>query len=443
MRILAFVAALLVALASPVAAQTLQEHLEFAAAHIAAAKALAGPPIIVVGASEDPQTAVDTAAPGSIVQFAAGAVYGSITVRRSLTLQGTARFVATGSFAMKIEAGDVVVDGLELTGNANDLLWIAQTAGHVTLRQVYIHGDPTYGAKRGIQANGAGGLTMEDSVITDIFRAGQESAGIGAWDSPGPFVIRRSLVQAASINFLFGGADPSSEAHIPADILIEDSTFSKKLEWRAQNYAAKNLGEIKNAKRVIIRRNTFQTSWVQGQAAYGLVLAVRNQDGGCPYCTVEHVLVEDNTIKDVGTAVSILGRDSSQPSRTMRNITFRNNIFDNVNRAQWGGRGATFEILRGPESLTIVGQRVINSPLTDVHSALFFGQGAFPATGLVVRDSQFVEGQYGLIGDGTLNAPLGAPALGAYAPGYVWETNTVQRSYVRTVPWPAGTTVIP
>lgn len=83
------------------------------------------------------------------------------------------------------------------------------------------------GAKRGIQANGRG-LTLEDSVITDIFRVGQESAGIGAWDSPGPFTIRRNVIQAASINFLFGGA------------------------------------------------------WAQGQTAYGLVLAVRNQEGGCP-----------------------------------------------------------------------------------------------------------------------------------------------------------------
>ena len=207
-----------------------------------------------------------------------------------------------------------------------------------------------------------------------IFSAsGYESAGIGAWNTPGPFTIRRNLIQAAGVNFLFGGADPSSSANTPADILIEDNEFSKKLEWRGRGYAAKNLGEFKNARRVIVRNNLFRYSWAEGQTAYGLVLAVRNQDGGCPYCIVEEVLIEGNTIQDVGTAVSILGRDTNHPSQTMRNVTFRNNIFDNINKSVYGGRGTAFEILKGPERLTIEGTQVVNTPLAVVHSALFFG----------------------------------------------------------------------
>ena len=135
-----------------------------------------------------------------------------------------------------IESGDVTLVGVELTGNANDLLVIKPGAEHTTIRDAYIHGDPVDGAKRGIQANGRG-LTLEDSIITDVFRVGQESAGIGAWNTPGPFIIRRNLIQAAGINFLFGGADPSSAANTPADILIEDNEFSKKLEWRGRGYA--------------------------------------------------------------------------------------------------------------------------------------------------------------------------------------------------------------
>jgi hypothetical protein len=169
------------------------------------------------------------------------------------------------------------------------------------------------------------------------------------------------------------------------------------------------------------------------------VLAVRNQEGGCPYCIVEDVLIEGNTIKDVGTAVSTLGRDTNHRSQTMRNITFRENTVDNLNQAQSGGRGTVFEILRGPEDLTIEGTQVVNSPLT-VHSALFFGGGSNPAIGLVARGNRFIEGQYGIIGDGSLNATRGAPALGAYAPGFVWDSNTVVRSGIRVIAWPAGTT---
>ena len=175
---------------------------------------------------------------------------------------------------------------------------------------------------------------------------GQESAGIGAWNSPGPFIIRRNLIQAASVNFLFGGADPSSEANIPADILIEQNEFSKKLAWRGQGYAAKNLGEFKNAKRFVVRNNLFRYSWAEGQAGVGIKLSVRNQDGNAPYSIVEDGLIEGNTIQDVGTAVSIQGRDNLQPSQTIRNVTFRNNTFDHINKAVYGGRGTAFEILR-------------------------------------------------------------------------------------------------
>ena len=265
--------------------------------------------------------------------------------------------------------------------------------------------------------------------------------GIGAWNTPGPFTIRRNLIQAAGVNFLFGGADPSSSANTPADILIEDNEFSKKLEWRGRGYAAKNLGEFKNARRVIVRNNLFRYSWAEGQTAYGLVLAVRNQDGGCPYCIVEEVLIEGNTIQDVGTAVSILGRDTNHPSQTMRNVTFRNNIFDNINKAVYGGRGTAFEILKGPERLTIEGTQVVNTPLAVVHSALFFGYGANPTTGLVVRGNRFIEGTYGIIGDGTLTVPTptyGVNALNAYAPGTIWENNTVVR-LGSTIQWPVGT----
>ena len=409
---------------------------------LSAAEALLDPPVITVSISDDLQTVLDSVAPGTIVQLPTGAVYGSITIRRSLTLQGQGvRFVApTNQNALVIESGDVTLVGVELTGNANDLLLIKSGAGYTTIRHAYIHGDPVNGARRGIQANGRG-ITLEDSIITDIFRVGVESAGIGAWNTPGPFTIRRNRIQAAGVNFLFGGADPTSSANTPADILIEDNEFSKKLEWRGRGYAAKNLGEFKNARRVIVRNNLFRYSWAEGQTAYGLVLAVRNQNGGCPYCIVEEVLIEGNTIQDVGTAVSILGRDTNYPSQTMRNVTFRNNIFDNINKSVYSGRGTAFEILKGPERLTIEGTQVVNTPLTVVHSALFFGLGANPTTGLVVRGNRFIEGTYGIIGDGTLTVPTptaGVNSLNAYAPGTIWENNTVVR-LGSTILWPVGT----
>ena len=94
------------------------------------------PPVITVSMSDDLRTVLDRVAPGTIVQLPAGAVYGPLTIRRSVTLQGQGvRFVApTNQSALVIESGDVTLVGVELTGNANDLLLIKSGAGHTTIR---------------------------------------------------------------------------------------------------------------------------------------------------------------------------------------------------------------------------------------------------------------------------------------------------------------------
>ena len=146
---------------------------------LSAAEALLGAPVITVSISDNLQTVLNSVAPGTIVQLPAGAVYGPITIRRSVTLQGqSVRFVApTNQSALVIESGDVTLVGVELTGNANDLLVIKPGAGYTTIRDAYIHGDPVNGAKRGIQANGRG-LTLEDSIITEFSASGRSHPGL-------------------------------------------------------------------------------------------------------------------------------------------------------------------------------------------------------------------------------------------------------------------------
>jgi hypothetical protein len=402
---------------------------------------LLGPATVEVAAGEDLQAALSGAPAGVTVALAPATFPGTVTLSKPVTLTtqdwvpGGQTAVLTGTVI--IDGPDVSLIGLEITGNHNDIVQIRSGASNTVLQSLFIHGDPLGGAKRGIQANG-NGWTLKDSTITDIFRVGQESAGIGSWNTPGPCLIENNRIEAASINILFGGADPQSEAHIPTNCVIRGNIVKKKPEWRGQGFAVKNLFELKNARGFLVEQNLFQYSWVDGQTGYGIVLAVRNQSGTAPYSVVENVIIQNNIVRDVGTAVSILGRDTNYPSQTMRNVTFRDNTFENIDRRAYGGRGATFEIIRGPENLAILGTRVVNSPL-DLHSALFFGQGSFSATGLIVRDNFFIEGQYGVIGDGTLNASFGLPALGAYAPGYLWENNVVKKSGIRAIQWPAGT----
>jgi hypothetical protein len=104
---------------------------------LAAAKALLGPPVINVAPCQNLQTLLDSVQPGTILQLEPGASHGPTTIRRSVTIQPRGfvagqtpdvRFVANGVFAVAIESGDVTLIGVELTGYANDIPLIKQSA---------------------------------------------------------------------------------------------------------------------------------------------------------------------------------------------------------------------------------------------------------------------------------------------------------------------------
>ena len=411
------------------------------------------PPPPYVLPDKGSQAALNAVAPGSVVHLDPALVYPALDLKvtgvtvKTLGFEPQPRAPTTGLAkvpSLIVSGADVSVVGVEVSSNANDLIQCVKAAANATFDNVYIHGDPTSGAKNGITLQCAG-ATLRRSVVDDIFRRGQESHAIVGWDGPGPYVIEDNVLQAASINILFGGADPSTTGRVPSNITIARNTITKKLEWRGKGYAVKNLLELKNAKQVRVTDNTLQYSWVDGQTGYGFVIGVQNQSGRCPWCVVEDVTVERNTIKDIGTAVAILARDDRAgfPSDYAKRITFRDNTFANINRATYGGRGAAFELHRGPEDLVIEGTRIINTPL-NYHSWIQFGAGAFPAVRLIVRNNpRIIEGHYGMLGDGSITVSgQGTPALAGFAPGYTWENNSVIKSGIRTIQWPAGTVFI-
>jgi hypothetical protein len=125
----------------------------------------------------------------------------------------------------------------------------------------YIHGDPTYGQKRGIALNSAS-TSIINSYIAEIKAVGQDSQAIGGWNGPGPFTITNNYLEAAGENILFGGADPRIPSLIPSDITIRRNHFTKQVIWQTQgNWSVKNLLELKNAQRVVIDGNLMEYEW--------------------------------------------------------------------------------------------------------------------------------------------------------------------------------------
>jgi hypothetical protein len=209
--------------------------------------------------------------------------------------------------------------------------------------------------KRGILGNGKN-ITLTRSYLSGIWRTGQDSQAFCAFDGAGPYTITDNYLEAASENVMFGGADSTTAADIPSDILVEGNTFNKPLSWKGTPHVVKNLFELKNAKRVVIRHNLFMNNWIDGQSGAAIVFTPRNQNGKNPWTVLEDILFEDNDINNTPNGISILGIDDLAASGRSNRITIRrNNItVTGTYGVMVGGEAGTVSIVDNDIKLPVV-----------------------------------------------------------------------------------------
>src|SRR5207249_192538 len=163
-----------------------------------------------------------------------------------------------------------------------------------------------------------------------------------------------NYLEAAGENILFGGADPGIPNLIPSDITIRGNYLAKQVAWRSQTqWNVKNLFELKNAQRVVVDGNVMEYNWLSAQTGYAVLFTPRNQDGRCPWCTVQQVQFTNNLVRHVGSGINILGTDNIYPSGTVNAITIRNNLFEDVSGATWGGQGRFLMIGQGAQNIVV------------------------------------------------------------------------------------------
>jgi hypothetical protein len=309
---------------------------------------------ISVPAGGNVQAAVDAAKPGDTIALAAGATYeGPITLPAKT---GEGWLIIRSSAAEALPAGQrvgpadaakmarivsprpsepairtapgahhVKLIGLELTvapGTYNQGLVLFgsgeetradQLPHSLVMERCYVHGDPQAGGKRGVALN-ARHVAIVDSYFADWKGIGQETQAIAGWNGPGPFKIVNNYLEAAGVNLIFGGADPTVANLVPGDIEIRRNHFTKALTWRNEKWVVKNLLELKNARRVLVDGNVFEHSWAAAQAGFAVVLTPRNQDGKSPWSVVEDVTFTNNIVRGAASGMSIAGRDDNHPS---------------------------------------------------------------------------------------------------------------------------------
>jgi hypothetical protein len=306
---------------------------------------------------------------------------------------------------------------------------LEQVPHHLVLDRCYIHGDPKNGQKRGVTLNSAS-TSLVNSYVSDIGLRGQETQAAGGWNGPGPFLIENNYLEAAGVNVMFGGTDPSIRGIVPADIQIRRNHFSKKLTWRNGPWVVKNLFELKNARRVTVEWNLFEHNWLHAQQGYAILLKSWNQDGGAPWSIVEDVVVRHNIIRHVASAFNILGRSYDKPAELARRISIEDNLAYDVSARNWGGHGRFLVVGDGAADVTVDHNTVVQEgTFMQVYGS---AQGRpLPMHGMRITNNMALHNDYGIKGDGT---GVGNDTLAAYMPGAIFTRNVLAGGSGRQYP---------
>ncbi len=184
--------------------------------------------------------------------------------------------------------------------------------------------------------------------------------------------------------------------------------------WTGRTWTVKNLLELKNAQRVTIDGNVLEYNWQAAQQGYAILFTPRNQSGRAPWSVVRDVTFTNNTVRHVAAGVQVLGRDYLHPSQPVRNITIRNNLFENLD-SEFGNTGRFLSISEGPINLTVDHNTIDNEgAVVDVMAG---AASRFVFTNNIARHNAYgVKGQ---------NLSPGAATISSFFPGAVIRGNVL------------------
>jgi len=407
---------------------------------------------LIVPAGGDLQAAIRAAKPGDTIELAAGATYRgqfvlpakpggnafitilpsdasrvperNIRIRRE-DAKYLPKIVFSRGPAVVFQAGahHYRLRGLEIYSEsylADDLLQVGDPAApldkqshDIELEHLIVHGDALKGSKRGVALHAAG-VVIRDSVFYDFKSDFQDAQAIEGHTGPGPYRIVNNYLEASGENIMFGGAAPSIQNLVPAQIEIAHNYFFKPLSWR-DKWRVKNLFELKNARGVRIHGNVFENNWAAAQSGFGILFTVRTcEAGNYPWAVVEDVEFSDNILKNSENGINIMSQDDVRadcpgPRRAgeTRNIQIRNNFFKPVRQV--------FMILSGATDITIDHNTALNEHFVIVAAGP-------PSPGLTFTNNVMACKEYGIFGDSKGD---GNSAIQHYFPNGVFRGNVI------------------
>lgn len=352
-----------------------------------------------------------------------------------LTEPGAHHYRLSGLEVTKISQAAAVDEMISL-GNNGAQTSLAAVPHDIILDRMYIHGDANSDLKRCVGLNSASSAVI-DSYIAECHAAGIDSQAISSFNGPGPFKIVNNYLEATTENILIGGSDPKIANLVPSDLEVRYNHMSKKLSWKAgdptyagKDWSIKNVFELKNASRVLVEGNIIERSWVDSQTGNIILLNTVNQDGNCGWCAVTDITLRYNIIRHGSNGVQLQGNDWRFPNSAGRGkrILFENNLFEDINGANWnGGHGWIFDIEGGssepgPEDLIIRHNTGFQSSNFAFAGEYFSSSGVYSTKPNFVFTDNLVLNGGGI--QGTNTAP-GNATLNNYFPQAVFSKNAL------------------
>jgi hypothetical protein len=283
---------------------------------------------------------------------------------------------------------------------------IEQLPHHIEFDRVYLYGDPKFGQRRGIAANGRF-MKISNSYFADFKREGEESQAIAIWATDGHIEIVNNYMEAAAEQILFGGAE-NKMGLVPGNCIIRSNWLNKPLAWRNEKWTVKNFFEIKSGRRIKFDNNLMTNNWAQAQEGTGVLFRTGTDSG--EQAVVEDIEFTNNIMRSSGSAINIFGGEG----KGGRNLTIRNNLFTDISAKKYDVRG--FFIMSTTFDNVVIEN---NTVIHDGSIAIAYGE---PVTNFVFRNNIVFNNEYGFFGDGT---GVGKTAINKYFPKAVISNNII------------------
>lgn len=385
---------------------------------------------IRVTAGQAVQPIINAASPGTRLVFEPASYLGSLDVSAKPiffdTLQSLpAGRVSPGQLGVNIIGslgGDAITNNGDMfamrginVGSLDETKQLVSFMGtRFTMIQSSAIGGPR-GQHRGLRLDGNDAL-VKQCYVDECWLPGRDAQAVMGWDGARNIRLDDSYFGGGAQSMMWGGGDSVSSDRIPTGIYVTYCDFSKNPVWYTKNAQIKCAVELKSVAGFTMLDSRMKYAGTsEGQAAYLLLMTIRNQDKRAPWSTIRDVLVDRCHGQFGSGGMNILGADDTVGllSETMTNVTVRNTAFTDldplgITKMQGNGSGRGVMFSGGAHRFTMDG---VTFDGKNMAAAVYINNNPLP-TMFVARNIKSMPSAYGWKLDG-VNTPgaNGIPAI--------------------------------